>query len=225
MRMPSVEGFFHKVARQKGLASGEPRAILVHLLVSAPRRCPVCTSILERTFHDAVFLQSHTLDDPVIHEMLGNGRLFCNNHAWLLHGIASPTDGLQLYRGLLEGVLKNLFEAESTPQRSCPICEDLKLLRALLVEATITALADKGFQHHYCQTSGFCLPHLQAVLPKVPGTFIAEMLARHFGSQLALLAEEISRQLGKFSERTHTWKDLEQVYLLTVERLVGARGI
>jgi hypothetical protein len=61
-------------------------------------------------------------------------------------------------------------------------------------------------------------------LPRVPGAF-AEMVAKHFRSQLALLSKELSRQFGNLAGRAHTWKDIERVCLLTVERLVGARGI
>jgi hypothetical protein len=101
----------------------------------------------------------------------------------------------------------------------------LKLLHELLVGVMITALAHEEFQLHYRRAAGICLPHLQAVLPRVPGAFIAEMVAKHFRSQLSLLSKELSRQLGKLAERTHTWKDIERVCLLAVERLVGARGV
>jgi hypothetical protein len=242
MGMPDLEDFFQKWARKKGLQSDGPRGALVHLLVSAPQRCPICALILERTFDDAAFLQSHAAHDPAIHEILCHDWIFCNNHAWLLQSMTSPTEGLRIYRGLLKGVLKNLSPEEqrtptevrpdprpaasapSTHQRYCPICEDLKLLQDLLVGVMITALTHEEFQQHYCRAAGLCLPHVQEVIPRVPGAF-AEMVAKHFSSQLALLTKELSGQLKKLAERTHAWRDVESVCHLALERLVGARGI
>jgi hypothetical protein len=239
MRIPSLEDFFQKLAQKNRLASSEPRCALVHLLASAPQRCPICALILERTFDDAAFLQSHAAHDPAIHETLCHDWIFCNNHAWLLESMAGPPEGLRIYRGLLEGVLENLSaEEQSTPtevrpdpasapgafKRYCPICKDVTLLQDLVVGVMIIALAHEEFQQHYCRAAGLCLPHLQAVLSMVPGA-LAEMVAKHFHSQLALLSKELSRQLGKLAERAHTWKDIERVCVLAVERLVGARGI
>lgn len=241
--MTSYEDFFQKLGQQKGLESSEPQAILVHLLVSTPRRCPLCALILQRTFDNAVLLQNHAVHHHVAHEGICNDWLFCNNHAWLVQRIASPREGLRLYGALLAGVLKDLSAEEekmptelgsdrepaaavqSAPHRYCPICEDVNGFSDLLVETAISALADEGFQHHYHQASGFCLPHLQDVLSKVPVGLIAEMVRNHFRSQVTLLIGELSRQLTKLSERSHHWKDVENVYLLAAERLFGARGL
>lgn len=147
--------------------------------------------------------------DPDVRQKLVKSLGFCYNHTWQSINL-KLSDALGhaiLYQDLVKDAIKKIGENEQNPGSqltsaleplaACPACliEEAALERIL--DTMAGAFRNEDFVTEFKQSSGLCIPHLQALLPKLDRKTQATLL----GFQSTCL-ENLKGELAEFIRKS-----------------------
>jgi hypothetical protein len=178
-------------------------------LASHKSGCPVCTLIQRAGIRYIEGIFNESMLDPDVRQKLVKSLGFCYSHTWQSINL-KLSDALGhaiLYQDLVKDAIKKVGENDQNPGSqftsafkpvaACPACliEEAALDRILAVMAV--ALRNEDFVTEFKQSSGLCIPHLQALLPKLDRKRQAALL----GFQSVCL-ENLKGELAEFIRKS-----------------------
>ncbi len=186
-----------------------PVEAILERMLGTWRTCAVCNVLWERAFYLASRWQYLLAEDPATQARFVESQTWCNRHAWFFKEVASPRTLGRLHRRLharvierMNGLLKRdlsrltgddpaqIFQ-DLVGERACYLCEDQAAFWEVVLGELARGLASGALRSAFAASAGCCLPHLAALLCRLPDADTARYLLETSGDQLSRSAKEL----------------------------------
>lgn len=196
--------------------------------------CPVCDAQVRAVLEFMASWQYTLATDENAQRAFAAARGFCHFHTWQFEQIASPqglsasyADSIDARILELRAALSNTLPHLDAPDaKLCAACRVAREAEDHALERLLTQVATPAGRERYNQTTGVCLPHLRAALPRGSAE-TAEFLMRAQVERLEEIAEDMRNHVIKHEalRRGLLNKNEEIAWRRALVKLVGERSV
>ncbi len=162
-------------------------------------RCPLCEYVdtrIDQYFQSLVY---EHVNDRRFRKHFSESHGFCNHHGYQFLACNDGLAAAILYQGILHADMENVSPIRSA---ECPACQKTEHYTAEYLKVLKGFIADSELQEGFSRSTGYCVPHYQAIRAQLPE--LPDWLSRGQEAKLQELAQAVERYIeySNFSDST-----------------------